>query len=265
MTDECIHGFPIELCDICSPRQRDPEDIIKTPTPRRTRVTTSLRSTPSTPGGKVPEQVLPATRDFGALRAHHVTHIDNLAGIVADGAILASDQATPAVDVSSAATREARGAATAPDGSSVAGHVPFTLSPDARRWDELRSGAEEDRWSDAARRTRATEFVVLVVPTTAFGASVILADTDADDPDVRFAVGPDAATNLLRRTDITDPSMHGVELLAGPQVPMSSVALVGVPNDKVRQQVKAVFAEHGGPAPRVAVFPPWFVPPLPED
>ncbi|WIB13710.1 hypothetical protein [Curtobacterium sp. MCPF17_052] len=114
MTDECIHGFPIELCDICSPRQRDPEDIIKTPTPRRTRVTTSLRSTPSTPGGKVPEQVLPATRDFGALRAHHVTHIDNLPGIVADGAIVASDQATPAVDVSSAATREARAAATAP-------------------------------------------------------------------------------------------------------------------------------------------------------
>jgi hypothetical protein len=265
VTDECIHGFPIELCDICSPRQRDPEDIIKTPTPRRTRVTASLRSTPSTPGGKVPEQVLPATRDFGALRAHHVTHVDNLASIVAEGAILAADQASPSVDVSSAATREARGAALAPDGSSVAGHVPFTLSPDARRWDELRSGAEEERWSDTARRTRATEFVVLVVPTTAFGASVILADTDAEDPDVRFAVGPEAATNLLRRTDITDPSMHRVELLAGPQVPLSSVALVGVPNDRVRQQVKAVFAELDGPAPRVAVFPPWFVPPLPED
>jgi hypothetical protein len=265
VTDECIHGFPIELCDICSPRQRDPEDIIKTPTPRRSRVTTSLRSTPSTPGGKVPEQVLPATRDFGALRAHHVTHIDNFAAIVAEGAILAADQATPVVDVSSAATREARGAASAPDGSSVAAHVPFTLSPDARRWDELRSGAEEDRWSDAARRTRATEFVVLVVPTTAFGASVILTDTDAEDPDVRFAVGPDAATNLLRRTDITDPSMHGVELLAGPRVPMTSVALVGVPNDRVRQQVKTILTEQGGPAPRVAVFPPWFVPPLPED
>jgi hypothetical protein len=265
VTDECIHGFPIELCDICSPRQRDPEDIIKTPTPRRSRVTTSLRSTPSTPGGKVPEQVLPATRDFGALRAHHVTHIDNLAAIVAEGAVLASDQATPVVDVSSAATREARGAATAPDGSSVAGHVPFTLSPDARRWDELRSGAEEARWSDAARRTRATEFVVLVVPQPAFGASVILADTDADDPDVRFAVGPDAATNLLRRTDITDPSMHGVELLAGPRVPLSSVALVGVPNDRVRQQVKAVFAEQGGPAPRGAGVPPGVGPPLPED
>jgi hypothetical protein len=265
VTDECIHGFPIELCDICSPRQRDPETIIKAPTPRRSRVTTSLRSTAKVAGGKTPDPVLPATRDFGALRAHHVTHIENLPSILAEGAILAADQAAPVVDVSSASAREARAEATAPDGSSVAGHVPFTLSPDARRWDELRSGAEEDRWSDAARRARATEFVVLVVPTTAFGASVILTDTDAEDPDVRFAVGPEAATNLLRRTDITDPSMHGVELLAGPRVPLSAVALVGVPNDRVRQQVKEVFAALDGPAPRVAVFPPWFVPPLPED
>ncbi len=55
--------------------------------------------------------------------------------------------------------------------------------------------------------------------------------------------------------------MHGLELLAGPSVPFSSVAVIGVPNDRARQQVKAILAEHGGHAPRVAVFPPWFVPP----
>lgn len=267
MTDECIHGFPTELCDICSPRQREtPPEQPKTPAPRRTRVTTSLRSTPVPPRGgpslRSAAELLPELRVFSTLRAHHVTHVDNLAGIVEEGAVLAADQASPAVDVSSVATREARSAAVAPDGSSVAGHVPFTLSPDGVRWDELRRGAAGDRWSDAARRTRATEYVVLVVPTAAFGASVIVADGDAERDDVRFAVGPEAAAKLIRRTDITDPDMHGLELLAGPRVPFSSVAVIGVPNDRVRQTVKTLLAEHGGHAPRVAVFPPWFVPPV---
>lgn len=269
VTDECIHGFPTELCDICSPRQAE-VPATTTPAPRRTRITTDLRSTPAPPRGSsslrspaAPE--LPEPRVWASLRAHHATHVDNLASIVTDGVILAADTATPVVDVSSTATRTARAEASAPDGGPVSGHVPFTLSPDATRWDELRHGAEGERWSDAARRTRATEYVVLVVPVTAFGASVIVADQDAEAEDVRFAVGPDAATNLIRRTDFTDPEMHDLELLAGPSVPFSSVAVVGVPNDRVRQQVKALLAEHRGHAPRVAVFPPWFVPPLSEE
>lgn len=269
VTDECIHGFPTELCDICSPRQREEPIVPAAPAPRRTRVPgTSLRSpVPPVARGKAPSLRSPEpepapTRVFSALRAHHVTHVDNLAAIVEAGAILASDEAAPSVDVSSPATRESRAAATAPDGSAVAAHVPFTLSPDATRWDELRSGAEDDRWSDVARRTRATEYVVLVVPVAEFGANVILADGDADAEGTRFAVGPDAADNLLRRSGITDPDMLGVELLAGPSVPFGSVAVVGVPNDRVRQSVRALLAERGGTAPRVAVFPPWFVPPV---
>ncbi|ROP63276.1 uncharacterized protein DUF4433 [Curtobacterium sp. PhB130] len=273
MTDECIHGFPTELCDICAPRQRELPDVPKTPAPRRTRVSTSLRSTP---GGspararatalRTAEPEMPAARVFGTLRAHHVTHIDNFDGIVADQAILASDRVTPSYDISAPALRESRAAATAPDGSSVAAHVPFSLSPDGARWDEVRRGAlDETRWSDAARHTRGTDYVVLVVPTAAFGASVILSDTDADAEDVRFAVGPEASANMLRRTDLTDPEMHGLEVLAGPSVPFTSVAVIGVPNDRARHAVKDILAEHGGHAPRVAVFPPWFVPPVIDD
>jgi hypothetical protein len=272
VTDECIHGFPTELCDICAPRQREESAIPAAPTPRRTRITTNLRVDPpaSGPGTSLRSPTslrsssaeLPEARVFASLRAHHVTHIDNLDGIVGSGAILAADQAEPAVDVSSPETRAARAEAEAPDGSTIASHVPFTLSPDAVRWDELRTGAEGGRWSDAARRTRAVDYVVLVVPVSAFGASVVVADQDADADDVRFAVGPDAATNLIRRTDFSDPEMLGLELLAGPSVPFSSVAVIGVPNDKARQTVRAVLADHGGHAPRVAVFPPWFVPPV---
>lgn len=269
VTDECIHGFPTELCDICSPRQAEPPAVPSTPTPRRKRITTDLRSTPAPARGSSLRSpaapALPEARDFASLRAHHATHVDNLASIVADGAILAADTATPAVDVSSAETRTARAEAWAPDGGSVSAHVAFTLSPDATRWDELRRGAEGARWSDAARRTRATEYVVLVVPASAFGASVIVADQDAENDDVRFAVGPEAATNLIRRTDFTDPEMHGLELLAGPRVPLSSVAVIGVPNDRVRQQVKTLLTEHGVTGPRVAVFPPWFVPPVSDE
>ncbi|KTR07775.1 hypothetical protein NS184_06825 [Curtobacterium luteum] len=196
------------------------------------------------------------------MRAHHATHIDNLPDIVSAGAVLAATEAAPTIDVSSDTTREARAEASAPDGSPVAGHVTFSLSPDATRWDELRRGAEGERWSDAARRSRATDYVVLVVPVSAFGASVIVADQDAEAEDVRFAVGPEAATNLIRRTDFTDPEMHDLELLAGPSVSFSAVAVIGVPNDRARQHVKAILAEHGGHAPRVAVFPPWFVPPV---
>lgn len=266
MSDECIHGFPTELCDICAPRQRDASEPL-TPTPRRTRITANLRTVPGKEAApahslRSPVPDLPEARDFASLRAHHVTHLDNLDDIVGASAILAADAVTPVVDVSSPATRSVRAEAQAPDGSSLAAHVPFTLSPDALRWDELRTGAEGGRWSDAARRTKAIEYVMLVVPVSAFGDSVIIADQDADAEDVRFAVGTDAATNLIRRTDFTDPEMLGLELLAGPSVPFSAVAVIGVPNDRVRASVKAILADHGGYAPRVAVFPPWFVPPV---
>jgi hypothetical protein len=263
VTDECIHGFPTELCDICSPRQRpESDDAPKAPAPRRTRVSSSLRTVAPSAAAKRSASVTVEAppRVFSALRAHHFTHLDNLGGIITEGVINASTTATPDIDVSSPGTRARRAEATAPDGSSIADHVPFTMTADASAWDDLRSGADGDRWSDAARRTRGTDYVVLVVPTTAFGASVILADRQADEPAARFAVGPDAATALLRRTDVTDPDMLGLELLAGPSVPFTSVAVIGVPNDRMRDDVRALLDDAGGHTPRVAIFPPWFRP-----
>ncbi|MFZ7087347.1 DarT ssDNA thymidine ADP-ribosyltransferase family protein [Curtobacterium sp. RRHDQ10] len=261
---ECIHGFPTELCDICSPRQRpESADAPKTPAPRRTRVSSSLRSEkPSAAAKRGASAAAPElpVRVFSALRAHHWTHLDNLGGIVADNAILASTSATPDIDVSAPDTRAARSATATPDGSSVAEHVPFELSADAAAWDQVRSGATEPRWSESARRARGTDFVMLVVPTPAFGDSVILSDTTADDPTARFAVGPDAATALLRRAAVKDPEMLHAELLAGPSVPFTSVAVIGVPNDRMRDDVRALLADAGGHVPRVAIFPPWFRP-----
>jgi hypothetical protein len=262
VTDECIHGFPTELCDICTPRQA-PEPVATKPAPRRTR--SSLRTPPSlrtesasTRAARTAAAPELPTRVFSALRAHHFTHLDNLGSIALDGALRASTSATPDIDVLAPIAREVRAGVQAPDGSSVADHVPFTLSPDGSAWADLRSGAADARWSDAARRSRASEYIVLVVPTTAFGSSVIVADGPVEDRAVRFAVGPEAATDLLRRTDLTDPEMLGVELLAGPEVPLSAVAVIGVPNDRARADVRALLADVGGHAPRVAVFPPWF-------
>lgn len=263
MTDECIHGFPPELCDICTPRQAAEPAVPVKAAPRRSRMSTSLRSEPASARATRAPKLVAApepTRVFSALRAHHFTHLDNLPAIVSGGAILASESAEPDADVLAADARARRSEIVTPDGSTLAAHVPFALSPDGAAWAAVRSGAEDPRWSEAARRARATEYIVLVVPTVAFGASVILADTAVEDDAVRFAVGPEAATNLLRRTDLTDPEMTEVELLAGPSVPFGSVAVIGVPNDRARSDVRAILAETGGHAPRVAVFPPWFAP-----
>ncbi|PZE28144.1 DarT ssDNA thymidine ADP-ribosyltransferase family protein [Curtobacterium sp. MCBD17_028] len=268
MTDECIHGFPVELCDICTPRQRAEPVVAPARAPRRARPV-SLRSdgpsdapraSRSATRTAAPVAAEPQVRPFASMRAHHWTHRDNLAAIVAEGALLAASSVVPEFDVSAAEVRAARAAAATPDGGSVADHVAFVLTPEALTWQSLRTGAEGDRWSEAARRSRPVDYVMLVVPTVAFGASVIVTDLDAEDPAARSAVGPEAAGTLLRRASLQDPELQRVELLAGPRVPFSAVAVVGVPNDRVRDDVRSVLAEAGGHAPRVAVFPPWFRP-----
>ena len=263
---ECIHGFEDGLCDICFPRQA-PEPV------RRAATATVRRPAASrTSGGGVtttrPQPKRTSARPTMLLntqRVYHVTHLRNLEAIVIDEAIRAD--AAPEVDVSSATTRELRRSAELATGGTVADRVPFQLSPNASRWNELRSGAAGAHWSDAARAANPLEFVILVTSAGAVGPDVIFANGDAAAPATRFAAGDDG-TALLRATFALDPELLDAELLAPSPVPFSAVTLIGVANEPVRDQVRQLLADAGvghdsagrssGAAPKVAVYPPWF-------
>ncbi|AYF97105.1 DarT ssDNA thymidine ADP-ribosyltransferase family protein [Protaetiibacter intestinalis] len=246
---ECIHGFDEGLCDVCFPR--------KAPEPVRA-VRTAVRAPRATTVRTPTASAAPATLRLAGRRVFHVTHLRTLESIALDGALVGA--AVPDVDVSSATTRELRATATAPDGRSVADFVSFFLAQDASRWEELRSGAEGAHWSDAARAAKPTEFVILAVPVDALGDDVVFADGDAGAVATRFAAGVEAGTQALRRLHASDPDFRDAELLAAGPVPLGAVAIVTVANDRVRDEVRAMFASAGLPTPRIAVYPPVFQP-----
>jgi hypothetical protein len=261
---ECIHGFELELCDICSPRlQPEPVKPVRAPRTAKPAVERRPVSTPATrtPGSssRVGEK---SAVPFAAQRVYHVTHVRNLERIVTDGEIRAG--VTPEVDISSAHTRELRSLATVRPGTQVSGHVPFYLTPNATRWNELRTGAEGVFWSDAAREARPSDFVALVTTMAGIGPDVVVADGDAVSPVTRFATGAEDGKALLRRTRADDPELQDAEVLAPESVPLSAVALIGVSNDKIKRRVQRLLAEAGGAEPRIAVYPPWFLPADPE-
>lgn len=246
---ECIHGFDEGLCDVCFPRTP--------PEPTRATRSTSTRAPRSgTVTRAAAGPAAPPTLRLAGRRVHHVTHLRTLESIALDGELRAG--AEPDVDVSSATTRELRASATVPDGRSVASFVAFQLAQDATRWQELRGGALGSHWSDAARAARPGDFVILAVPVDALGADVVFADGDAGAVATRFAAGPDAGTQALRRLHASDPEFRDAELLAAGPVPLDAVAVVTVANDRVRDAVRALFSNAGRPAPRIAVYPPAF-------
>lgn len=246
---ECIHGFEGGLCDICFPRPQ-------AEAPKRAAVATARRS------GTGTTMRVPAARTtsrptmlLNTQRVYHVTHLSNLEAIVIDEAV--RSDAAPAVDVSSAITRELRATVELAAGGFVGERVPFQLSPNANRWNELRNGAAGAHWSDAARETSPLDYVILVTSAGQVGPDIVFANGDAASPATRFAVG-DAGTALLRTTFSLDPELLDAELLAAGPVPFSSITLVGVANEPVRDQVRQLLADVGGAAPKVAVYPPWF-------
>jgi hypothetical protein len=247
---ECIHGFEDGLCDICFPR-RDPKEVIA---PVRRVPGARIRHA----GGRAAGAVVAPTVTLAEQRIFHVTHEQNLAAILADGALRAG--VVPVVDVSSAATREIRAEIEVRDGMSVADYVPFYLSPDAARWDELRSGAIGIHWSDAARATKPLDYVMLVTTAGELGPDVVVTDRDAADLSTRFGIGTDGGAPLIRRLRSEDPEFVEPEILAPTSVAFEAITLIGVPNDRVRDRVKRLLKDAGGHAPKVSVFPPWFQP-----
>jgi hypothetical protein len=254
---ECIHGLDEALCDICSPRKiAEPQEAA----PAARKASPARRVPARVPGAKrapAASDPLPDI-DLATMRVHHWTHLSNLEGILSAGLLRAD--AAPELDVTSLTAREQRAAVALPDGSTAAGHVPFALSPDAATWDEVRHGAAGARWSTAARATKPTDFVILVAPVAALGDSFVVADGDATAPATRFAAGPAEGGALVRRASLVDPELLGVEILVPGSFDLKGLTLIGVPNDKVRDQVKALVKEAGGVVPRVAIYPPWFKP-----
>jgi hypothetical protein len=230
------------MCDICYPRTP-----VQTVPVRRTPAVRTPRSSAAPPSAP--------PFAFATHRFFHVTHIDNLAAILSDGAL--RPDAVPEVDVSSATTRELRAAADLADGSTVAQHVAFYGSPTASRWAELRDGAAGPHWSDAARSAKATEFLLLGVPGAALGDAVVAADADASAPATRFALGAADATALLRRVRATDPDLTEVEVLSAEPVPVGHIAAITVANEPMRDLVRYLLREAGA-APKIAVYPPWY-------
>ncbi|MCU1443308.1 MAG: hypothetical protein JWQ59_1458 [Cryobacterium sp.] len=288
MSDECIHGLDNGLCASCFPKAVS-EVAVASPRVARAPVSrareasspTTLRTarvaTTTTPVR--PATVKSSGAPVGEQRIYHVTHINNFAGILNSGCLLAdaSDggSARPAVDISSAENREARRTAlvSGPGSRSVASYVPFFLSPDAALWNSIRSHDADPRLSPEANGSAAFDFIVLVSTVAKAGDGP--ADTDAEPTEPTFAVADgDAAAEHTRfaptretgermlrtlRADQESEAIREAEFLVGGDFPFDQVTLIGVANDKVRAAVKSILAASAY-RPKVAVYPPWFQP-----
>ncbi|PPH15437.1 hypothetical protein C5C36_01750 [Rathayibacter sp. AY1G1] len=258
---ECIHGLDIALCDVCTPKKL-PEQVGRaTRAPARVPGTSRAATARAAARGTAREKPLPKV-DIAAQRIYHVTHLDNLEAIVAAGAILADQQLQerPAIDVSAETTREHRRAVQVKDGVSVAGFVPFFLSPDAALWADLRGERVAPHWSPSAHETTASQYVVLV---GSLASAPVLSDGDASHVLTRFTEG-DALVRTFARLLVDEPALRSAEALVPERFPLEGVATVGVASVAARNRVKALF-EGIDASPRVAVYPPWFHPVAEEE
>lgn len=315
MNDECIHGLEGNRCDQCFPKaapQITPSAPVSrvsasgvakrasrareasAPTALRTPRAAPAKSARAAKAPAVPRASAKKLADVGEQRIYHVTHISNLAGVLSSGALLADAskawEGRPAVDISSAETRESRRAIlVSGQGSlSVAKYVPFFLSPDASVWDSIRAHSDDPRLALDADASAPFDFVILVSTvkkaldaqagaqagaesTDAAGvadeesgsavASVVATDGDATGVLTRFGASREDAERVLRtlRADPESPAILEAEFLVEEAFPYELVTLIGVANDKVREAVKPILAASSH-KPKVAVYPPWFQP-----
>ena len=236
-TAECIHGFEPGLCDTCYPK-------VQVERPKAVRPPRTAAPKRTAPVAAAKPVITTANQ-----RAYHLTHVDNLERILAEGALVAD--ARPPVDLSSELARELRATAEAAPSKPDSGYVPFFLEPLSTLWLELREGGADPRWSAAALAAASTDFVFLVTTVSALGPEVVIADGDAASTYTRFAGGDDVVRMLERLYD-TDVRPDA-EVLAPGRVPWQAIQLIGVANEKVRDRVRALTTT------KVAVYPPWFV------
>ena len=245
---ECIHGLDTERCDACSPRKVSADDAAGAAKPARARTQRASRASASSKQVAV---------DPGTRRIFHLTHVKNLEGILTQQQILSdASGASPAVDISSADNRELRREASAGT-AAVATYVPFFLAPDAILWEGLRSGIANYRFSEDVERIPSSEFVMLVGSVRGAGADAVIADGDAADPTTQFSSPDMLGGRMPRRVFEEEDSLRSAEFLVPHAFPFSSITLVGVANDKVRTQVRALIGAHGH-TQKVSVYPPWF-------
>ena len=272
--DECRHGLANRECDACFPKARPETPVVTSTRASRSKAATLARSTAAEA----------ASLDLAAQRVYHLTHIDNLAGILAAQAIRSdAEGASPSVDISSPHAREARRMITVDDeGHTVADYVPFFLSPNAHVWNSIRAGHDDPRLTLEALGYAASEFVLLVSTVkhafdaaTAQAAAAVDSDAaDAADGSLGgFAVADGDAVGLLTnfattradaermlkrlRADDESESILGAEVLVADTFPFEQISLIGVANDKVRATVRGILSDAGHKT-KVAVYPPWF-------
>ncbi len=257
MIDECIHGLEGQRCDQCFPKIVPVSDVIAKP-----------RSAPrATPGKRATvRRTDTPIDDVGEQRVYHLTHISNLASIIASGALLAdAHEAAPAVDISAADNRDLRRAVvTRLGGNTVASYVPFFLAPDCTMFRAIRNQQADDRLTIDYQQTPPSDFVILVTTVKSVtdlgdAAEIAVTDGDATDAATRFAMTPDAAERMLRniRAHKDSPAQLSAEFLVGQAVPFELVSVIGVANDRARDEVKR-HLKGSAFSPKVSVYPPWF-------
>jgi hypothetical protein len=262
VSDECIHGFVDGLCATCNPKPV-PESAASTRPASRTRVATAPRATVRSlrAAARIPVGTAPAD-NLLEQRIYHVTHVSNLPAILASGSLAAGS--TPALELSPDAARLERGEIPIPGGPAdmLAEYVPFFLTPDAQLWQTLRSGDEHPRISSKARAADTYDFVFLVSTVKHVvnaGAAFVVADRNSEGSTTRFAISREDAERMLHRlrSDNGGEQLLDAELLVADRLPLESVTLVGVANDRVRQVVRDMLAGSEF-TPKISVYPPWF-------
>lgn len=271
MRVECIHGLDEALCDLCNPK---PVPKVEPASPKVSRP----RSAPAR--ARVAGAAGPSVTSVDQ-RIYHLTHLRNLESILSSGCLLA-DSGNPGqvVDISSAGNREERRSAlidTAAAGAAVVGtagvgttvvgtekvadFVPFFVTPDSALWQGIRSSTPDPRLSPEVRGFVPAEFVVLVTTVGKAGReNSVVAVGDAADAGTRFATTPEQAARELGRMRDDEDVVARAEFLVRERLPFDAVTLIGVANDKARNEVREILGASDYET-KVSIYPPWFARP----